>query len=163
MSTFTRNEIKKSFLKLLNQKPLKQISVKDIAEDCGINRNSFYYHFQDIPSLIEEIVTEEATALITSYPTIDSIEQCINVAINFALENKRAALHIFNSVNRDIFEKYLMNVCSYVVTCYIDTIFQSKPLAEADRDTIIRFYKYACFGAMIEWMSKEILIFRTLK
>ena len=26
--------------------------VRDIVEDCGINRNSFYYHFQDIPSLL---------------------------------------------------------------------------------------------------------------
>ena len=47
-------------MKLLNEQPLSKISVRDIVEDCGINRNSFYYHFQDIPSLIEEIIKEEA-------------------------------------------------------------------------------------------------------
>ena len=41
-----------------------KISVKDIVEDCGINRNSFYYHYQDVPALIREIITDEAAALI---------------------------------------------------------------------------------------------------
>ena len=45
MANFTRKAIKEAFLKLLNQRPLSQITVKDIVEDCGINRNSFYYHF----------------------------------------------------------------------------------------------------------------------
>ncbi|MBR5944301.1 MAG: TetR family transcriptional regulator, partial [Lachnospiraceae bacterium] len=52
MANFTQKAIKESFIKLLNEKPLNKISVKDIVEECGINRNSFYYHFQDIPTLI---------------------------------------------------------------------------------------------------------------
>ena len=55
MANFTSKAIKESFIKLLNEKPMNKISVKDIVEDCGINRNSFYYHFQDIPTLLEEI------------------------------------------------------------------------------------------------------------
>ena len=47
--------------------------VRDIVEDCGINRNSFYYHFQDIPSLLGEIVTEQTDELIRQYPTISSM------------------------------------------------------------------------------------------
>ena len=44
MANFTKQAIKASFMKLLSQKPLSKISVRDIVEDCGINRNSFYYH-----------------------------------------------------------------------------------------------------------------------
>ena len=44
MPNFTKQAIKDSFLKLLNQQPLSKISVRSIVEDCGINRNSFYYH-----------------------------------------------------------------------------------------------------------------------
>ena len=53
MPNFTKKAIKDSMKKLLNERPLNQITVKDIVEDCGINRNSFYYHFEDMPSLIE--------------------------------------------------------------------------------------------------------------
>ncbi len=52
MPNFTKQAIKDSFLKLLNQQPLSKISVRSIVEDCGINRNSFYYHYQDIPALL---------------------------------------------------------------------------------------------------------------
>ena len=66
MANFTSKAIKASFLKLLNEKPLNKISVKDIVEDCGINRNSFYYHFQDIPALLEEMIREKAAEIIKS-------------------------------------------------------------------------------------------------
>ena len=64
MANFTKKAIKESFIKLLNERPMNKISVKDIVEDCGINRNSFYYHFQDIPALLEEIVTENTVEII---------------------------------------------------------------------------------------------------
>ena len=41
MANFTEKAIKASFLKLLNERPLTKITVRDIVEDCGINRNSF--------------------------------------------------------------------------------------------------------------------------
>ncbi|WP_286080561.1 TetR/AcrR family transcriptional regulator [Parablautia intestinalis] len=50
---FTKQALRNSFMKLLNERPVSQITVKDIGEDCGINRNSFYYHYQALPSLVE--------------------------------------------------------------------------------------------------------------
>ena len=44
MPNFTKKAIRESFIKLLNERPLNKITVKDIVEDCGVNRNSFYYH-----------------------------------------------------------------------------------------------------------------------
>ena len=103
MANFTKQAIKASFLKLLNQQPLNKISVRDIVEDCGINRNSFYYHFHDIPSLLGEIITDQTEQLIRAYPSISSLDECFHVAFRFALENKRAVMHIYHSVNRDMF------------------------------------------------------------
>ena len=59
MSSLTKKAIANSFLGLLQEKPLEKITVKEIVEDCGINRNTFYYHFDDIPSLLELILREE--------------------------------------------------------------------------------------------------------
>lgn len=41
-----------AFWELLEEKPLSKITVKDIVERCQINRNTFYYHFRDIPLLL---------------------------------------------------------------------------------------------------------------
>ncbi|MDY4491271.1 MAG: TetR/AcrR family transcriptional regulator, partial [Candidatus Faecousia sp.] len=53
MANFTKKAIRDSFVKLLNEKPISQITVKDIVEDCGVNRNTFYYYYQDLPQLME--------------------------------------------------------------------------------------------------------------
>lgn len=153
MPNFTRQAIKASFIKLLNEQPLNKISVRNIVEECGINRNSFYYHFQDIPSLIEEIIIEAADSLIKKYPRIDSIEECIADAFQFMTKNKRAILHIYHSINRDIYERYLMRCCEYTVRTYLETVFQDNLLEERDHALMIRFFKYELFGATLEWVE----------
>ena len=48
MSQLTKRALEESLKKLLLKKPLTKITINDIAEDCGINRMTFYYHFKDI-------------------------------------------------------------------------------------------------------------------
>lgn len=48
MSQLTRKAIMKCTLELAEKKSLKKITVKDIADECGITRSTFYYHFSDI-------------------------------------------------------------------------------------------------------------------
>ena len=154
MANFTKQAIKSSFMKLLNQQPLSKISVRDIVEDCGINRNSFYYHFQDIPSLIEEIIKEDADRIIEQHPTVNSLRECINIMFRYALENKKAVLHIYNSANRDIYEKSMMKLCEYVVTKYLETAFGKDPESEKARASAIIFFKCERFGLSFEWIEK---------
>ena len=153
MSNLTERAIKEAFIKLLNEKPLAQISVRMIVEECGINRNSFYYHFQDIPTLLGEIIREEVDHIIAQYPTITSLDQCVDVAFRFALSNKRAVYHIYNSVNRDIYETALMKICEYLVTVYIDTVFGKGAVSDYDRSVIIRFIKCEIFGLAYDWVE----------
>lgn len=152
MPNFTKNAIKEAFIKLLNERPLKQITVRDIVEECGINRNSFYYHFSDIPTLLEEIIMEEARRIIAQYPSIDSIETCLLAVVEFAHANKRAIFHIYNSANRNIYEQYLWQVCDEIVTAYADTLAGDKQLRDSDRELIIRYYKCVCYGLTSEWL-----------
>ena len=42
MAQFTQKAIVESLIKLLNERPLDKITIKDIVEECGINRNTFY-------------------------------------------------------------------------------------------------------------------------
>lgn len=154
MANFTKQAIKSSFMKLLNQQPLSKISVRDIVEDCGINRNSFYYHFQDIPSLIEEIIKEDADRIIEQHPTVNSLRECINIMFRYALENKKAVLHIYKSANRDIYEKSMMKLCEYVVTKYLETAFGKDPESEKARASAIIFFKCELFGLSFEWIEK---------
>lgn len=149
---FTKQAIRNSFMKLLDERPVSQITVKDIVEDCGINRNSFYYHYQDMPSLIEEIILKEIDEIIRRHPTVDSLEEGIDVAASFAMQNRRAALHLYHSANRDLFEQHLWRICEYVVDTYISTAFADSPIGSTDKSILIRYYKWVCFGAVMDML-----------
>lgn len=153
MANFTKKAIRESLLKLLNERPSNKITVKDIVEDCGISRNSFYYHYEDIPSLIEEIIKEQTDQIIKEHPSLDSLEECFNIAADFIDYNKQAVLYLYHSTNRDIFEHYLMEVCHYVAATYIETVFADAPMKEKDKALIVRYYKCVCFGSMIDWLE----------
>ena len=153
MANFTEKAIKESFIRLLNERPLDRITVKDIVEDCGINRNSFYYHFQDIPELLGRIVKEQVDLVLAEYPTIDSLEAAMDAVISFAVKNKNAVLHIFNSVSRDILEKNLAELCEDVIGKYIESIITDLKYSEDDRRIIVGYLKCEFFGVTINWLN----------
>lgn len=153
MANFTSRAIKETFIHLLEERPLKDITVKDIVEECGINRNSFYCHFQDLPTLIEEIIKEEAESIILAYPSVTSIVECFDAVTRFASHRKKAIMHIYRSVSREVFERNLMMVCQYFVCNYIDTALANMPVSEEDRSCITDYYKCVCFGLIIDWLD----------
>ena len=153
MADFTKKAIRESFLKLLEEKPLKQISVRDIVEDCGINRNTFYYHYQDIPHLLESIVAEKAEELVTAHPDFDSMEACLGAIIDFTIENKALVMHIYKSVNRDVFEKHLWWVSESVMTRYVDGLIQGRKISDQDREMVIAYVKSVSFGLVLGWLE----------
>lgn len=84
---------------------------------------------------------------------MDSIESCLNVALEFARKNRRAILHIYRSVNRAIFEQYLWKVCRHVVSAYSEFLFRDKAICDMDRDVLTSFYESECFGVVMKWMD----------
>ena len=57
MAEITKRALAASLKKLVGRMPLDKVTVTDIAEDCGVNRQTFYYHFLDICDLVEWIYT----------------------------------------------------------------------------------------------------------
>lgn len=154
MTTLTKDAIKKTFMKLLNQKQVNKITVKEIVEDCGINRNSFYYHFDDIPALIEEILNDQVDELVNRQFDADNIYDCVMYAMDFALQNKSAMLHIYNSANHDLFDRYLSRVAQRTVTEFFDKYTQSSDRVDPeDKNAIITYYKSLLIGFVVDWLS----------
>lgn len=151
MSVLTKKAIKNSFLELIVKKPIDQLTIRDITDHCGVSRNTFYYHYADMPTLVEEIVMDLAEEIILSYPDIKSLEQALNVGAEFILQNRRSAMHILNSSHRYIYERCLMKVCRHVVATYIDVAIPAGTLNEQERELMIDFYKCLSFGIIINW------------
>ena len=54
--------------KRVTEKNVKRLTVKDIVGDCGITRQTFYYHFKDIRALLQWIVERESEKFLSDAP-----------------------------------------------------------------------------------------------
>lgn len=152
MSQTTKRALAMSLKKLLMEKSLDKISVTDIAEDCEVNRQTFYYHFQDIYDLVDWIYTSEATKALDGKKTYDTWQQGFLQIFEYALENRTFVIHTYHSVSREHLEKYLYNECYNLLIGVIEEKAVGLPLREDDKAFIAHFYKYAFVGLMLEWV-----------
>lgn len=163
MANFTKKELMKSFLELIEEKPLNRISVKDITDRCGVNRNTFYYHFQDIPELIETIVCEDSENIISENPQLDSLEKCLDVAASLILKKRTMVYHIYHSAERSIFEHYLWDICNKVINTYYEVAFSDNAINETDKNIIIDYNVGVCFGlsmmALEHGLEEDVRLF----
>lgn len=153
MSSLTRKAIIQAFAQLLDERPLSKITVKDIVDRCGINRNTFYYHFEDIPALIEAISKAEMDMLVEKHAKVDSMEDCLMIAVDYIQKKRRAVLHLYNSSKRDLYERELMSICHYVVETYFDHRLEGQKCDPADREILVRSYRCWCFGLLMDWLD----------
>lgn len=63
--TRTHNLIQDAFLSLASEKDFEAITVKDIADRAIINRATFYAHFEDKYALLDNLISETFTSLVS--------------------------------------------------------------------------------------------------
>ena len=153
MTNLTKKAIKESFIALLNERAYNKITVKDIVDGCGINRNTFYYHYHDIPDLLEELIQETTDQINSSYPSLDSFEQCLEAIAQAVSDNRKAMLHIYNSINRDIFERHLWKMCDHTIRTYFSGVAADLIIEDDDLEMIINYYICTTFGTISQWLS----------
>lgn len=154
MAKNTESAIREAFLELLDEKPINKITVRDIVGRCGINRNTFYYHYQDIPSLVEEIATRGVAEIIAQYPSVATVETAMLAVVDFVEETRRAVLHLYNSAKRDILEQHLWQVCEYMAENYYNVAAAEKAIPPEKKAIIITAYKCECFGLILDWVRQ---------
>ena len=167
MANFTKKAIVDSFYNLLQKKHLNQITVKDIVTDCGVNRNSFYYYFEDIPSLLTEQIDFLCEKIMANYSEHSSIEDWLIYVLSLAKENRKILNNCLSYIERSTYEKYMTKVFGYIISKYIEKTAEAKSVSDDDREIIVRFFIYQYTGFFLDWfkngMSDDIsrLISRT--
>ncbi len=153
MAQFTQKAIIETFMRLLEQKPLDKITVKDIIEECEISRGTFYYYYQDIPALVDEIFKIEAQKVIDDDIRFESWQDGFLRSTQFALTNRKIIYHIYNSVNREDLERYLYRVTEKFMLDFINIRSEGLQVPEEHKKFVATFYKCALVGLVLEWIG----------
>ncbi len=157
MSKFTRQAIMYSMLKLLQEKSIDKITVKDICEMCEINRNTFYYYYSDIYQVLEELLrTETEKSLKEKQENHSFYEDCLK-KYHLILEYKKAVYHLYNSKNRDLILKYLYDITENYMEKYVLKEVEGKKLSAEDIQFIVDFYSNSMIGSILRWMQRGMM------
>ena len=153
MSQMTKRALEASLKKLLLQKPLNKITISDIAEDCGISRMTFYYHFKDIYDLVEWACVEDAARALAGKKTYDTWQEGFLNIFQAVLDNKPFIMNVYRTVSRERIEQYLNPLIHNLVLGVVAEKAVGLTVSEADKNFIAYFYEYALIGVMLDWIN----------
>ena len=131
--------IKKALAKLMHEKELEKITVSDIIREADISRGTFYAHFPDIRSVLEQIENEDSE---------------INSSKTFLIS-------VFNYLNND-FEYYKMLMQSCFLNNYIsrlvDIYYEETIASLLERDPSKDINEAKLYMIYTSSGAKEVLI-----
>lgn len=153
MANDTKKMIYYTFIDLLSTKPFDKITIRDIVEGCGINRNTFYYYYSDIYDLLEEIFTKKINEMVEAHKSgISWVTSFIRIA-NEAYEHKKMIYNICSSRSYEYLENYMYRVCNKIIIDVVRGIAEDMDVPDADIDFIASFYEYGFVGVLSDWFK----------
>lgn len=156
MSQTTKRALEASLKNLLLKKPLDKITINDIAEDCGINRMTFYYHFKDIYDLVEWSCVEDAIKALEGKKTYDTWQQGFLQIFEAVLANKPFIMNVYHSVSREQVELYLYKLTYNLMIGVVEEKSAQMSVRDEDKKFIADFYKFAFVGLMLDWIKNDM-------
>ena len=153
MSQITKKAIEASLKNLLLKKPFDKITINDIAEDCGISRMTFYYHFKDIYDLLEWACEEDVKKILEDKDDYKTWTQGFLNLFEEVLKNKPFILNVYRSVGREQVENYLYKIVYDLLLNVIEEKAQGMTVRDEDKEFVADFYKYAFVGLMLDWVK----------
>ena len=156
MSQVTKRALEASLKNLLLQKPLSKITINDIAEDCGINRMTFYYHFKDIYDLIEWSCEEDASRALAGKKTYETWQQGFLQIFEAVQNNKPFIMNVYRSVSREQVENYLYRLTYDLLEGVVEEQAAGMSVRDEDKAFIATVYKYMLVGLMLDWIKSDM-------
>lgn len=154
MSQTTKKALAASLKKLARNKPIEKITIIDIVEDCEVNRQTFYYHFQDIYDLVEWIFKSESTKAIQGNKTYETWQNGFLRVFGYVKENREFVTSVYHSACREHLVHYLYGETFELLLNVVNEKAAGMSVREEDKEFIADFYKYAFVGILLEWVEK---------
>lgn len=152
----TSDHIINAFRQLLAEKPLSKITVREIVDRCDINRNTFYYHFQDIPTLLQVIMKNEVDFLLQNCRRYTRPFDYIQPAVEYCVEHKPSILHVYHSVSQDTFRFYLKRFSHHVMQEHFQSIPTTDTVSQEDLRILIHYYECTMIGILLDWLDADM-------
>lgn len=154
MPSFTKKAIVESFLRIIGKKPLDKITVRDVVDDCGINRNTFYYYFQDIYAVLEEVSHTVAASLPREQSLSVTFEAFFRGMAQYNSSHPRTTRGLLLSLGLDGMERYFAKDMDAVILACLS--HRAEIVCSPTRlQHTTAFLRHAIFGFCIDLLRLD--------
>ncbi|MCI1964907.1 MAG: dihydroxyacetone kinase transcriptional activator DhaS [Oscillospiraceae bacterium] len=150
-SLITKKAIAQSVKELMKKEDLRKISVSDIVQNCGVNRQTFYYHFKDKYDLVNWIYYNEVVSVVSSQKSFHDWSDVMLDILNIMKREKYFYRNALNVTGQNAFQDYFFNLTKSLLIEIIGAMEDGKGIREDDKNFIAEFYTYGLVGIVIQW------------
>lgn len=150
-----KESIAEAARRLLLGNSIKKLTVKDIVEECHITRQAFYYHFEDIPELLQWMLENGKEQMLEDIRFCDNPENGLRV---FFIE----AISINPYIRKGMDTNYRLEIerlLSRQMYGLLEQMADEKGMYQAygkmERNLILRYHSQAIMGILREWTEED--------
>lgn len=163
----TAQRMDEALLSLLSEKELEYITVKDVCVRAGVNRSTFYLHYENTADLLAEAVEMIHARFQRSVPAQEPANTALTAApkeelffitdrwllpwLDFVRENRRIykALHAQTDVFgvERTYRQFFQKVFSPILSRY--------GVAARRHEYIMEFYRHGLVAVMLRWVESD--------
>ena len=152
-SNITKKALAQSLKELGATKILDKITVADITDHCGVNRQTFYYHFNDKYELLSWIYNQDLFIPLTQDLTFENwVEKLIGL-FKYMKQQKAFFMNTIKSSN-NFFAEYSNKIFAELFVKAIAELDLYQDLDDKEQDIYARFFAYGLTGVIVDWALK---------
>lgn len=152
-SNITKKALAQSLKELGATKILDKITVADITDHCGVNRQTFYYHFNDKYELLSWIYNQDLFIPLTQDLTFENwVEKLIGL-FKYMKQQKAFFMNTIKSSN-NFFAEYSNKIFAELFVKAIAELDLYQHLDDKEQDIYARFFAYGLTGVIVDWALK---------
>lgn len=164
----TAARMDKAFLELIAKKDIDFITVKEICEKAGVNRSTFYLHYETVADIIEESIAYIFDRFLDFMPEntrdfLNKLEVCPLEELYLIIPEYLSPYLMFVKENRNLFKASLkqssvlkMNEAYLKLNRVVLTpILDRFRVPVADREYMMRFYISGLIAIIEKWLEDD--------
>ena len=158
----------KALLSLLEKKPFEYITISEICEDAGVNRSTFYLHYENTANLLKEATTYVLDNF-ASYFSVDmesiasKYENCDLQELNFINEKYLHPYLSFIKENQRLFAAVLSQPTVFESKAIFQRLFDDvfNPILDRihyprdEQNYVMMFYLNGITAIITEWLKED--------
>ncbi|PYF06366.1 TetR/AcrR family transcriptional regulator [Ureibacillus chungkukjangi] len=152
----TKRILSVSLKEIMRNKPLEKISIRELTEKANVNRQTFYYHFEDIYDLLKWTFQQETVQLLDVDENSLFWKQGLLQLFKYLEVNKEFCLNALQSLGRGHLKRFFYSDISTMLGKVIKSLCKNLNASEEHVAFLTHFYTLSLAGLVESWLLGEM-------